>query len=367
MFPPIIAENALMMSTEAAERILLSQIRFDQPVVIADGILNKDSSTDNIDVNVLPKECISVIQHVEIAEKKSRLYCVNKALSISYWLKIVTFAKDCLSYNVQLMTTDNGVILKTTKHINSGEPLLMWFAEDILHMLDVPTLMPFNIRGHNCYVCHKCNNLFKYPNPLKIHLTLQCNQLDSNYLWIALAEKFSLSPRFSPSFKLNLTDNESPSSSNQPSPSSSNESSSSSTEVSPMRKFLDYRFSVSAFKPYMNQPNVSASVCLPGVDETVLTLYNVQPNAALINKDNVGVYIDNVLKALEKSQQGFQCIYCKKVSTRKYSLKIHLRIHLGYKPLICAICHQQFSDPSNFNKHRRIHDNKQAICRKTRS
>ena len=45
------------------------------------------------------------------------------------------------------MTTDKGVILKTLRNINPGEPLLMWFAENILAMLDIPFLKPYNIQG----------------------------------------------------------------------------------------------------------------------------------------------------------------------------------------------------------------------------
>lgn len=31
------------------------------------------------------------------------------------------------------------------------------------------------------------------------------------------------------------------------------------------------------------------------------------------------------------------------------------RTHTGYKPLFCKYCHRPFGDPSNLNKHMRLH------------
>ncbi|XP_071819287.1 uncharacterized protein [Apostichopus japonicus] len=56
-----------------------------------------------------------------------------------------------------------------------------------------------------------------------------------------------------------------------------------------------------------------------------------------------------------KSKRGHLCIYCGKLYSRKYGLKIHLRTHTGYKPLKCKVCLRPFGDPSNLNKHIRLH------------
>ncbi|CAF1117734.1 unnamed protein product [Rotaria sp. Silwood1] len=56
-----------------------------------------------------------------------------------------------------------------------------------------------------------------------------------------------------------------------------------------------------------------------------------------------------------RQRKGHLCLFCGKIYNRKYGLKIHLRTHTGYKPLRCRVCFRPFSDPSNLNKHIRLH------------
>ena len=72
------------------------------------------------------------------------------------------------------------------------------------------------------------------------------------------------------------------------------------------------------------------------------------------NKDGPVDFIHKSFIALS-SRKGHLCLYCGKFYSRKYGLKIHLRTHTGYKPLKCRICSRPFGDPSNLNKHVRLH------------
>ncbi|CAK1552432.1 unnamed protein product [Leptosia nina] len=65
--------------------------------------------------------------------------------------------------------------------------------------------------------------------------------------------------------------------------------------------------------------------------------------------------LETIAAAWGRAREGHICVYCGKMYSRKYGLKIHIRTHTGYKPLRCRHCARAFADPSNLNKHVRLH------------
>lgn len=74
--------------------------------------------------------------------------------------------------------------------------------------------------------------------------------------------------------------------------------------------------------------------------------------------------LERIASDIGKCSAGYKCIFCDKIYSRKYGLRIHIRTHNGYKPLYCKICGRRFGDPSNLNKHSRLHatDNSPYKC-----
>lgn len=267
----------------------------------------------------------------------------------------------------------------------------------------------FLFLGQKKYVCHICSTTFEYPNPLKLHLTLDCDKQPISTLWDRLSKSMSSTTietkhvfglelkanESSKSFKksysvLNLsksadslkisTDNTLSISSSKLSPLNNTVSNipttinldlaakslNSGTDIQRSSSVTGTLHS-SAFKPYstsrisrnnnsidLSQSNSNftnfLSNCQPQAIPTIAT-----QNYSSIVDCNHAAQMETLVSNLGKSKQGHLCIYCGKCYSRKYGLKIHIRTHTGYKPLKCKYCLRPFGDPSNLNKHVRLH------------
>ncbi|XP_060518214.1 histone-lysine N-methyltransferase PRDM16 [Cylas formicarius] len=290
-----------------------------------------------------------------------------------HWIRALRFSDDCHSYNVQLKFQPSQrvhpnnikqdrmpkMILQAIRSIEIGQELQLWFSEDVLAMLQIVFLSPSNIQGQKKYVCTRCSALYESPNPLKLHITLGCGNLPISTLWERLAfllsGKESLRGTFkrtSFDFKLSLE------------PEIRNNALDLSTNAVTTAKTLyrPYYTESSAFKPFKKDANSVRE--FPRIWPIDFETNVVQIHQNLINSQNLAQHqitynddaqIETLVSSLGKAKQGHICLYCGKCYSRKYGLKIHIRTHTGYKPLKCKFCDRPFGDPSNLNKHVRLH------------
>lgn len=141
------------------------------------------------------------------------------------------------------------------------------------------------------------------PNPLKIHLALNCGKLSKRHLWKRLL------------FMNKAVE----------------KSSNSKTKIDfPLTVKLDDERSHSAFKPYKKTFKSSNRVDLVARECSLLP-NNVIKDYAVSDLNQTtffykqAVEMEAIVSNLGKFKQGHLCIYCGKVYSRKYGLKIHIR------------------------------------------
>lgn len=217
------------------------------------------------------------------------------------WIRQLKLAANVHYQNVCVEVAKGRTVrVRCVADVKIGEEVQLWFSPEILLAMQIPFLSPANIKGQNVYCCHECSQVFEDPNPLKLHLARNCDSLSLDTLWQRLR---SLLPP---------------------------ETESSTTPVS----------RISAFHPVSHNH------------------HHQQPTNAFNYADPnhlAASHLETIVSNMGTSKQGHLCIYCGKLYSRKYGLKIHIRTHTGFKPLKCKFCHRPFGDPSNLNKHIRLH------------
>ncbi|RZC38108.1 zinc finger protein 560 [Asbolus verrucosus] len=251
-----------------------------------------------------------------------------------HWVRALRLSDDCHSYNIQLRfhpsqrpgtsfsknVPSPKLILQAVRPIETGQELLLWFSEDILAMLQIAFLTPGNIQvRENALQNILKQDIFDFKLSPEPQIMRQRNAMDLSI--------------------------------------------SSTAQSKPDQKEIYRPYTEpSAFKPFKKTENSQH-----GHQEDFLTpiMENVQiwplapfeqHNFHLQQTGNDDeAHIETLVSSLGKSKQGHICLYCGKCYSRKYGLKIHIRTHTGYKPLKCKFCMRPFGDPSNLNKHVRLH------------
>ncbi|XP_035206768.1 zinc finger protein 91-like [Stegodyphus dumicola] len=257
------------------------------------------------------------------------------------WARFIAIARDCHEQNVELIKNQQGFLLRVTRAIKISDELFVWIGTDLLSELEFPFLKPVNIKGYQSYHCHKCGFISPNPNPLKIHLFLNC---DTSKLFppTERPETYNISHHLS----LNFSDT--------PGPFIGSARAQKINEAVAPLQFTSSHLPSSALYSTFPDKNV----------QNVYEFVTLNANINTSSQDLKLEFPQNSLntfskrwtpKSLSCSGPGHICAYCGKVYSRKYGLKIHVRTHTGYKPLKCKYCFRPFSDPSNLNKHVRLH------------
>lgn len=342
-------------------------------------------------------------------ETLTRAYCSltpqgNDLDMTASTMRKIKLSEDIHSYNALFELEKGQVTLRVVRDIQRDEEIVAWFGEELTLMMAIPFLTPLNIQGNNRYMCHWCHLTFETPNPLKIHLALGCGRHNIDVLWIRL--HYAIRAKHYTQQLLPLPLITETTSANRNSPVLPTTSSSTSAPITlspsysppapqpspPMPRF-------SAFKPislatpaathhhhhqhhqhqhqsHQQQQHIPTS--LPVSLATALSMpsshHTTAPHMSFLptlstaafphmsllqpssgNPLNAAAQIEAIVSNMGASKQGHLCIYCGKMYSRKYGLKIHIRTHTGFKPLKCKYCLRPFGDPSNLNKHIRLH------------
>lgn len=171
-------------------------------------------------------------------------------------------------------------------------------------------------------MCHECGYACEKPNPLKIHLALDCGTLPRARLWSRLAEATADSDderTIEASFRFRLTPAE---------PTRTPSLLSSSATESAFRPYSpDSSASSGPAAPLSPATSLPAPLPAPTTDEPLLRHHHRQflhrGDAAFF--DRRCAEMETIVSNLGHSEQGHLCIYCGKVYSRKYGLKIHIR------------------------------------------
>lgn len=292
--------------------------------------LPKNSSTKDFPVQelLLPESDASV----KVVISTSGFVCAKSELNTHQWIKCAKIANGVHEHNAVLVRSYGGYLkLKVVKDIRVNDEILLWFSEDVQSMMGVSFLGLDNIQGENRYLCNKCQKSFENPNPLKIHIATSCERYPVHILWRRLTDRmeYTVSSRDNTFFSTQLN------------------------YVSHYFNSCHIRQTLPPTHPksFFNA-TIGSATPPPLTPSPIHLIHHTSPASASLE---TATHLETIVSNMGTSRNGHVCIYCGKLYSRKYGLKIHIRTHTGFKPLKCKFCLRPFGDPSNLNKHLRLH------------
>ncbi|XP_052809498.1 PR domain zinc finger protein 13-like [Mya arenaria] len=291
-------------------------------------------------------------RYIEIVYVNGQMH--SNDVSDSQWPLLLRPARDMFETNVQLcLSRDHNLHVRACRDIQQGEEIVCWYEAGLALKLEVPYLTAANIIGCEEYCCTVCEKSFRFPNFLKLHLMDGCKKSSSGSIVPGPPQGITYSGNGfeTPGQPSKPLENELCTQVNLGSSSCHDVRRNLSKEwAAPKFTTKDRCFHIDHSKPAANLH--SADTICEG-DFEVYKRHKSEINSEDMNIEPLEILKRTFLNISTKD--GHLCVYCGKVYSRKYGLKIHLRTHTGYKPLKCRHCLRPFGDPSNLNKHIRLH------------
>lgn len=221
------------------------------------------------------------------------------------WIRVAKLAKGIHEGNAILEKSSTGgkLRVRVVKTIEKDSEVFLWFSEEVAALMRINFLRLDNFQGHFHYRCHECHKIFENPNPLKIHIATNCDNFPIDLLYQRLNDALSRIIQLPP---------------NTP-------------------QIQSYSGAFRSIYPQHQASSTTPSTAVPPTSMAAAS------------------HLETIVSNMGTSKDGHICIYCGKLYSRKYGLKIHIRTHTGFKPLKCKYCFRPFGDPSNLNKHLRLH------------